>query len=440
MIDFSIRNPLIVNLLLIIILLAGVISWYAMPHEMFPVVEQDKVSIRTVFEGASPEEVERQVTLPIEQELDGLADIDVISSTSYEGLSSILIELKSGTDMDNFMRKVRTALDQVDDLPEETEEPALARLETRFPVITVILYGAIARGELYAIAEQIEDELIQLPGAASVGVAGDREWEVWVVVDPQVLAARQVSLHQVARALRENLRDLPGCTLKASGGDIRLRGMGVPPDPERMAAIALRSNERGGQLRLGDVANIELRLEEARTIGRFNGRPSVNLTVTKTAEASTIDVADAVYVFADKLRGELPPTVEVGLFNDLSIYVKNRLNTLKSSGLVGLSLVLLSLYLFLNFRVALITAMGIPVSFLVAATAIYYLGYSINMDPAHTGAAGSRGDFGWGGLADTYCWVDPEKSLVAILMQQYIPSLHHAGRKDFRDSVYAALT
>ncbi len=379
MIDFSIRNPLVINLLLVIVLLAGVLSWYAMPQEMFPVVEMDKVSIRTIFEGASPEEVERQVTLPIEQELDGLADIDVISSTSNEGLSNILIELKSGSDVDNFMRKVRTALDQVDDLPEEVEEPELARLETRFPVISVSLFGAIARGELYDIAERIEDDLIQLPGVASVGVAGDREWEIWVVVDPQVLAARQVSLNQIARALRENLRDLPGGTLKSSGGDIRLRGMGVPPDPERMAAIVLRSNDNGGQLRLGDLARVDLRLEEALTLGRFNGKPSVNLTINKTSQASTIEVARRVRDFVAKRQQSMPAGVRLGLFSDLSVYVKNRLETVKSSGIVGLTLVLLALYLMLNFRVAFITALGIPVSFLVAVITLYMLGYSINM-------------------------------------------------------------
>ncbi|MCU7828901.1 MAG: efflux RND transporter permease subunit [Candidatus Thiodiazotropha sp. (ex Myrtea sp. 'scaly one' KF741663)] len=379
MIDFSIRNPLVVNLLLVIILLAGVVSWYAMPQEMFPVVEQDKVSIKTIFEGASPEEVERQVTLPIEQELDGLADIDVISSTSNEGASSILIELKSGSDVDNFMRKVRTALDQVDDLPEEAEEPELARLETRFPVISVSLFGAIARGELYAIAEQVKDELIQLPGIASVGVAGDREWEIWVVVDPQVLAARDVSLNQVARALRDNLRDLPGGTLKSSSGDIRLRGMGVPPDPERMSAIVLRSNDQGGQLRLGDLADVQLRLEEALTLGRFNGKPSVNLTINKTGKASTIQVAKLVREFVADHQQTLPVGVQLGLFSDLSVYVKNRLETVKSSGIVGLALVLLALYLMLNFRVAFITALGIPVSFLVAVITLNLLGYSINM-------------------------------------------------------------
>lgn len=379
MIDFSIRNPLIVNLLLLIILLAGLVSWYAMPQEMFPVVEQDKVSIKTFFEGASPEEVERQVTLPIEQELDGLADIDVISSTSNESFSNILIELKSGSDMDNFMRKVRTALDQVDDLPEEAEEPELARLETRFPVISVSLYGDISRGELYQIAEQIKDELIQIQGTASVGVAGDREWEIWVVVDPQVLAARGVSLNQISNTLRSNLRDLPGGTLKSTAGDIRLRGVGVPPDPQQMSAIVLRHNESGGALRLGDLAQVQLRHEEAQTLGRFNGKASVNLTITKTSQASTIEVARLVKAYVRDRQQSLPAGVKLGLFSDLSVYVKNRLETVKSSGVVGLVLVLLALYLMLNFRVALITALGIPVSFLVAIIALYMLGYSINM-------------------------------------------------------------
>ncbi|RDH91588.1 MAG: AcrB/AcrD/AcrF family protein [endosymbiont of Seepiophila jonesi] len=379
MIEFSIRNPLIVNLLLAIILLAGVLSWYAMPQEMFPTVEQDKVNIRTTFEGASPEEIERQITLPIEQELDGLADIDVISSTSNEGSSSILIELKSGADVDGFLRKVDTALDQVDDLPDEAEEPELSRLETRFPVISVSLYGDIARGRLYRIAEDLKDELIKLPGVASVGVAGDREWEIWVVVDPQVLAARGVSLKQVGKALRENLRDLPGGTLKSAGGDIRLRGMGVPPDPVRMESIVLRSNAAGGRLRLGDLADVQLRLEEAQTLGRFNGKPSVNLTINKTSQASTITVAKQVRAYVDERQATLPAGVELGLFSDLSVYVKTRLETVKSSGMVGLALVLLALYLMLNFRVAFITALGIPVSFLVAVVILYMLDYSINM-------------------------------------------------------------
>jgi len=379
LIRFSINNPLVTNLMLGIVLVLGVLSWRAMPQEMFPTVELDAVSIRVEFEGASPEEVERQVCIPIEEEFEGMAEIDVMTSTSNEGIASIIIKLKPGTDVDQFMRDAQTALDQVTDLPDESEEPELVRMKTRFPVISLSLYGDVARGFLYDQADLIKQRMMQIPGVASVGIAGNREWEIWIEVNPFGLAAHKVSLEEVLKTVRGNLRDLPGGSLKAREGDILLRGKGVAPDPEQIRQIVVRSNERGGQLRLGELAEVQLRLEEAVTLGRFNGRPSVNLTVTKTLEASTIDVADAVRGFAADLEQELPATIQAGLFNDLSSYVRTRLNTVKSSGLVGLCLVLLSLYLFLNFRVALITAMGIPVSFLVAVATIYYLGYTINM-------------------------------------------------------------
>ena len=379
MIDFSIRNPLIVNLFLALVALAGIQAWNGMPQEMFPTVEQDKVRVTTIFEGASPEEVERQVTLPIEEALDGLPDIDVMTSTSTEGRSAVLVSLRSGADVDDFIRAAQNALDQITDLPEEAEEPQLVRLTTRFPVISVSLYGDVARAYLYDRAEQVRRELAQLPGVASVGVAGRRDWELWVTVDPQRLAARGVSLGQLRRALSENLRDLPGGSLKSSAGDIRLRGLGVPPRADAIEAIAVRADADGGVLRLGDIARVGVRFEEARTLGRFNGRPSVNLTINKTAAASTITVAAEARAYVDALRAQLPPGLRAGLFSDLSVYVKHRLETVKSSGLVGLALVLLSLYLLLNFRVAAITAMGIPVSFLVAVIFIQLTGYSINM-------------------------------------------------------------
>ncbi len=379
LIRFSIKNPLITNLMLVIVVILGVLSWRSMPQEMFPTVELDAVSVSVEFEGASPEEVERQIAIPLEEEFDGMADIDVMSSTSNEGMASLMIKLKSGTDVDQYMRDAQTALDQITDFPDEAEEPELVRVKARFPVISMSLYGDVARGYLYDQADRIKQRMAQIPGVASVGIAGNREWELWIEVNPFVLAAHKVSLGQVLSAIRGNLRDLPGGSLKASEGDILLRGKGVAPKPEEIAQISVRSNDRGGQLQLGEIADIELRLEEAETLGRFNGQPAVNMTVTKTTEASTIDVADAMREFAVQLRKELPLTIKIGMYNDLSVYVKTRLNTVKSSGLVGLFLVLLSLYLFLNFRVALITAMGIPVSFLFAVIAIYYLGYTINM-------------------------------------------------------------
>ena len=368
-INFSIKNPLVVNLFLVLIIVLGTLSWRSMPQEMFPVVEIDKVRINTIFEGAPPEEVESQVTIPIEDELDLLADIDVVTSESNEGVSKIVIDLKPDANIDEFVRDLRSTVDAITDLPEESERPTITRLKTRFPVISISIYGDASAGTLVQTAKDIKSRLQQIDGVASVSIAGEREWELWIVVDPFVLSARNVSLAAVTIALRNNLRDLPGGSLKASEGDILLRGKGAAPNIEATKKIVLRSDTNGGQLRL----------EETKTLGRFNNKPSVNLTITKTAKASTIEVSRLTRELAAQLQQELPPNIKVGLFSDLSIYVKTRLETLKSSGAIGLVLVLLSLYLFLNFRVAAITAMGIPVSFLVAVIIIYYLGYTINM-------------------------------------------------------------
>ena len=378
-INFSIKNPLVVNLFLVLIIVLGVISWRSMPQEMFPVVEIDKVRITTEFEGAPPEEVESQVTIPIEEELDLLADIDVVSSESNEGVSKIIIDLKPDADIDEFVRDLRSTVDAITDLPEESERPNITRLKTRFPVISMAVYGDVSTGTLVTTAKDIKTRMQQIDGVASVSIAGEREWELWIEVDPFAMSARDVSIPQVVSALRNNLRDLPGGSLKASEGDILLRGKGAAPNVDATKKIALRSQMDGGQLILSEVAHVQLRLEETKTLGRFNKKPSVNLTVTKTAKASTIQVSERVRELAASLEKELPAGIKVGLFSDLSIYVKTRLETLKSSGAIGLALVLLSLYLFLNFRVAAITALGIPVSFLVAVIIIHYLGYTINM-------------------------------------------------------------
>ncbi len=378
-IKFSISNSLIVNLLLVVIVVAGILSWRSMPQEMFPIVNLDLVRIVTEYEGAPPEEVEKQITVIIEEEIETLPDVDVITSESSEGLSKIEVKLKTDVDVDDFLREVRSVIDAIDDLPELAETPEISRLKTRFPVISVALYGSTDLGVLYDTAEDVRRELLSLDGVASVGIAGNQEWELWVIVNPHQMAARNVTLSEVQNALSKNLQDLPGGSLQAAEGDILLRGMGVAPNAAEVGKLVLRGTAGAGQLTLSEVAQVDLRLEEAKTIGRFNSEPSVNLTVTKTARASTIDVAESVKEFTASLQQRLPVSIKVGLFSDLSVYVKNRLETVISSGVVGLVLVLISLYVFLNFRVAFITALGIPVSFLVAIILIHYLGYTINM-------------------------------------------------------------
>ncbi len=380
MTEFSIKNPLIVNFLLAAIVIIGVLSWRSMPQEMFPVIERGLVEIRTVFEGAPPIEIERQITIPIEKEVEDFDDIDEIRSTSLEGVSTVLLKLKPNSDIDEVVREARFAVDAMDDLPEDIETPRIRRIKSSFPVLSVSVYGDVTEADLIENGKQVKKLLQKIDGVAAVNIAGEREWEVWVTVNPYEIAARNVSLSEIRAALASNLMDQPGGSLSAAEGDIQLRGISTAPDIEAVKDIAIRTNPGGGQLRIGDIAEVGMQLEEMqKTRARFNGRPSLNLIITKDAEASTIEVADEVKALLADLSGRLPPSVRAGYHSDLSIYVKTRLQTVFSSGLIGLVMLLLSLYLLLNFRIAAITALGIPVSFLVAVICLKYTGFTINM-------------------------------------------------------------
>ena len=376
MIDYSIKNPLVVNLFLFLVVVVGVISWQSMPEEMFPVVEKDSIKIITKYGGASPEEVEKQVTIPIEDTLDNLQDVDFYYSKSSESVSSITLRLKPEADVDELLRTVRDLADAIDGFPEEADEPEISRVKTRFPVISVSIYGETRKSLLFNNAKKIKQKIMQLDGVAGVGIAGNRDDEIWVIINPSVMSAKKISTKEIIYALRNNIRDLPGGSVKSLEGDILLRGLGSS-SIKSIENITLRNNNIGGQLLLKEVASVEQRLEEENSVGRFNGKKAVNMSVTKTADASVFDVSKNVREIVKNYS--LPSGLKISAFSDFSINVKTRLDTVKSSGIIGLSLLLISLYFFLNLRVAFITAFGIPVSFLVAAFGMYVFGFTINM-------------------------------------------------------------
>ena len=379
LLPFFIRNRALVNLALLFVLVGGWLSWQSIPQELFPVVDTDLVLIRTTYEAAPPAEVESQVTIPIEEEFLELSDVDAVTSTSKEGVSSLFIRLRPDTDVEDFLREAQSLLDAVEDLPQKADPPQLSRLRSRFPVISLSLFGRLSQARLQELAKQVRQRALELPGVASVEHVGRRDWELWVVVDPGDLSALGVSLDEVSRALRHNLPDSPGGVLHALDGDIRLRGQGVRPQPAEMERIVLRTGADGSQLRLGQVAQVELRLEEPVSYARFNGRPSINLSISKTRESSTIEVAKAVRQLGETLRTSLPPGVEVGFHSDLSKHIKIRLSTVKSTGMVGLLLLLLTLCLAFGVRAALLTGFGLPVAMLVTVMLIHHLGYTVNM-------------------------------------------------------------
>ncbi len=376
MIRFSLRNPLLVNLVLVLVLVLGLFAWHSLPQEMFPRIERDQLQVRTTFEGASPEEVARQITQPIEEALEELTDIDTVTSTSQEGLSIIVYKLTEDANADELLREMRMSVDAIEDFPENADTPQISHLKHNIPVISVALHGDVPMPQLYDLAERMRQELLQVPGVSGVRVSGQRDWEMWVELDPRKLGARDVRLNEVTAALQRNLRNTPSGVIRSAEGDILLRGIGAET-AEEIGAVVVRRNAQGGQLRIRDLGRVAPHLEEALTLARFNGEPSVNLVVTKNQQESTYRIAERVrQQFASRT---LPPGIRASLFADMSVPIENRVNTVQSSGAVALVLLLFALYFMLNFRMALITALGIPVAMMTAVAMMALLGYSINM-------------------------------------------------------------
>ena len=375
----SVSNHVAVNMATLAVALAGVLSYLAMPREVFPEFSLAHVEVTTLYPGASPEDVERLVTLPIEDELEDLDGLDELVSTSRAGLSSIDLTLSKDRSAAAFLADVRAAIDRVVDLPGEVEDPFVREVVQEWPVISVFVYGKSSETDLRAVAETHRRRLEGLAGVSSVDLNGTREHELWVEVDPLALERWSLSLSTVERAVAEHVGQVPLGSLSTESGQYLLRVDADIDGAESLIDLPVIARPDGALLRLADVARVSDTFERPVTLARFNGEACVHLQVNKASKGDAIDISQRVRDYVDEARPELPLGTELGLNSDLSIYIQNRLDVMRESATIGGVLVLISLLLFLNGRIALVTALGIPVSFLGGIALASAFGISMNM-------------------------------------------------------------
>ncbi len=364
LIEFSVRNPVTVNLLTLFVLGAGIATYFRMHRELFPEFSRQAVQITTQFTGASPEEVENLITAKIEEEMTDLDELDEMLSISQEGRSEILLKFQPETDMNRALNDVRAALDDVTDLPGEADDPQVREVKSTFPVITVSLAADIDEATLRDMAKDLRDELRRIPGVATVRILGIREQQIWVEVDPARLEQYGMSLDDVRAAIAAHNQNVPGGTLKTPRGEILVRTLGEAAGAEEVERIILRSTATGTPLTVADLAIVHETFEEPTTIGRWGGRAAINLVVIKERTGDAIDIAASVRALVEEVRDRLPETVTIGVYNDFSVFIRNRLNTLRLSGAIGLTIVLITLWVFMRARIAFLTGLGIPFAML----------------------------------------------------------------------------
>ncbi len=379
---FSVSNSLLVNLFSVFLIGVGIFAMFSLQREAFPNISLDMVKIETVYPGASPAEVEKLVTIPLEDELGEVDDIKESFSVSTEGLSVILMEIDpDASDKKAVVDDIRRAVDRVNDLPDDLpEDPLVTEIKTKdSPVIEVSMTGPVSEFRLQELVRDLEDDLEDIPGVAKVVRSGYRDREFWVEVDPRKAAAKYIALQQVAEALRRRNVRVPGGELRIGPKSYLVRTNGEFETPAEVGEVIVRANEQGNWIRVKDIARVIDTFEDESTILRTMGKRAIDLVVIKKEKGDAIEIVDNVRKEVSEFEEEHSGEISVRLINDISYYIKRRLGVLVNNGTVGVILVLVGLFLFLSPTVAVLTALGIPIAFLTTFAVMGYFSISINL-------------------------------------------------------------
>ncbi len=381
-IGFFAGEHLIVNVLTVVLIALGTASLFIIKKEIFPPVDFDITVIRTVMPGASPEQIENLITNPLEEALREVDGIKKVQSIATENLSLITVFLDpDAQDGDKTNRNIQLAIERISTLPKGAEDPIVTSIDSaQTPVLEVFVSGDLPELEIRRAAKYIADELSLIKEVARITRKGYEKREFLVEIDSEQMAARRVPLRKVITALSLRNTATPGGKFKTpTGEELLVKTDAEYKTKDNILNTYIISNDEGYGTRVKDIATVTERQAEANILYRSNGKSSINLLISKKAQADVLKLVKKTKQRLEELKKNLPQGIQVGVARDLSIYLKNRLSVLKSNVYIGLFLVLAFLSFLLPFRVALVVAVGIPLAMLSTLLAAYFIGISINL-------------------------------------------------------------
>ncbi len=378
--DLAIKNRISIFVMTGAVIFLGFMSYLSLPRESAPSINIPIVFVATPYFGVSPADVENLVTQPIEKRLEDLANVKEISSTSSEGISSVVIEFDTGVDIDNAIQKVREAVDLArTDIPDDVEESSVQEINLDdIPVLVINVAGTQSLVTLKDIAENLEQRIEQIPGVLDVTVAGGLEREVQVNVDPDRLVYYNLELDDIIKSIRQENLNMPGGSIKTGTLRYAVRVPGEFTTPEEIGELVVKTRNRQ-PITISDVAEVRFAFKEETTLARLNGLPCVSLNVQKRGGENLIQIADAVKSLLEQERKRLPQTVTLAVLADQSKDIRSMISDLENNIISGLILVVCVLLMFMGVRNAFFVAIAIPLSMLISFIVLEILGYTLNM-------------------------------------------------------------
>ncbi|MEO1658366.1 MAG: efflux RND transporter permease subunit [Pseudomonadota bacterium] len=381
MIAWWARNTVAANLLMaLIVIMGGMTIQLLLSREAFPSISREVAEVFVNWPGASPTEVEEQIILRIEEEIADIADIDEMTATAREGAGELSITMRRGADFDAFLAEVKSRVDGVSNLPQDSFPPIVRRARSEGEMAFIVLGGDIGQKELNRLAREYRNELASLPGGSPlVEVDGLRTEEVSIEVTERSLRQYGLTFSDVTNAIRGASLNLSMGEVRTETGNIPLASRNLADTSAQFGSIVIRQNRDGSIIRVRDVATVIDGFPDQNYRYEINGKPGVTLQVYQPKASNIVSINEALETWIDQKQASLPPGVEMTMqFSFIELY-EGRLNLVSNNAVTGLALVLIILMLFLRPTVAFWVAAGIGVSFIGTFIFFPIVGVSLNM-------------------------------------------------------------
>lgn len=381
---FSVKNGVLLNILMVVFLVAGYFSVTRLPQEQFSEIPFYFVNIIVPYPGVAAEDIEQSVTVPVENEMAGMNRLREIRSVTSEGLSRVTLQFDQGINDEQFARLFQEVQNRFNrlQLPEGTLQAIVDDFSTNdfLPVIEVVLSGEVPYAQLNRAARTLSDRLRTIPEVSGVNLIGSRDRQIKVELQRERMEALGISFNEAVAAIRGRNVTIPGGTLLTNSREFLIRTVGQLGSAAEFPGIIVRrsADGRGGIVRLGDIATITEGYDLSGTASRFNGRQAISMQVTKIPGGSSIGIIDEVRRRVDGFESALPAGVTIDYLNDSTVQIRDSINVLVSNAIFGLVLLVVILLLFVGFRNALMTAIGIPLTFALTFVVLELLGETIN--------------------------------------------------------------
>src|SRR5262245_6898555 len=379
--EICVRRPVFATMLILSITVVGLFSFRSLGVDLFPRIDLPTITVTVVNPGASPQEIETEITDKVEGAVNTVSGIDCLRSTAVEGVSQVFITFVLEKNADVAAEEVRNKVDLiVNDLPETAEKPMVEKLDTdATPVLRIAVSAPRSLREVTDIADkQIKRLTEPISGGWKVDIVGGRQREIEVWVDPDKMRAYNVSAPEVANAVKTQNMELPGGRVEAGPREMTVRTMGRIPDPAQFNNLVV-ANRGTYSVKLSDIGYAEDSAEEQRTEARLNGPPAVTLVVSKQSGQNTVAVADAVKERLEELKPTLPRDFRMQLVGDQTIFIKAALHSINLHLIEGSILAAIVVFVFLwSARSTFIAAIAIPTSIIATFGLMAWMGFTLN--------------------------------------------------------------